>query len=587
MDKIILEDNEMNPAFVRTSFDEILAREIMSLIEIDSESAMLTYNLSTVSAILIAVERDREIKSSSENPPERFTVETLIDELADIGLSRDDTLENSIKNILNQGYLTSNEDGRLKAEVSAYTVVGFLDRMFPGMQGMQLIAFVLQMTDEVLSGRKSLEYARESFAQTLKNSGVTVTKEKAEKKAKEIASKQSDGLMKEVALKLKEANIKRLAQQRFREKMKLSKGDGKPTFHFDGGSHVNKVTVRSIFEDGPSGKELESHRREAEERERLLKEEQKARELAEKERKIKEAQAAAIEFERKTAELAAREQELENARQAAIKIEQAEAELRAKQAEIALKEAELRLKEEQLRAEAEEKARVLEEKQKEREKEEERRKEQEEKEEERRKEQQIKEEERRKEQQIKEEERRKEQEKKEEEQRKEEERYKESGNEKPGHDDFPEIPRTVTAPPPPHEHFEPDDIEARIAAFEAELATPCPICHTGKVKTETTNTGKTYYICSDSNCRFVSWSQPYHFPCPLCKNPFLVEFQVNPVEKGLKCPRASCSFSQNNITEPVTKTPVQPQAQNMETSEPAQESTPKKKRLIRRVKRRR
>ena len=196
VEKIVLEENEMSPAYVTSQFDEILAREITALIEIDSEAALLTYNLSTISAIQVAVERDREIKGAKGFPPERYTIESLSEELEEIGLTHDDTLTASLKKIIEQGYLAQDKFGELKAEVSAYTIVGFLDRMFPGMQGIQLVAFVLQMTDEVLSKRKSLEDAKRSFAQTLKKSGVTVTRENAEKKAKEIAEKKSDGQVK-------------------------------------------------------------------------------------------------------------------------------------------------------------------------------------------------------------------------------------------------------------------------------------------------------------------------------------------------------------------------------------------------------
>ena len=529
MDKIILEDNETTPAFVRAQLDEILAREITSLIEIDSDSALLTYNLSTISGILIAVEREREIKNADDFSPERFTLDSLIDELVELGLTRDETLLTSLEYIMDQGYLTHNANGEIKAEVSAYTIVGFLDRMFPGIQGMQLVAFVLQMNDEVLSQRKSLDYAKESFAQTLKKSGVSVTREKAEKKAREIASNKSDGQMKEMSLKLKSANIKRFAQQRFREKMRLNKVEGKPSLHIAGGGRFDKIKVTSLFDDGPSKEELEARQREKDAAEqKRLKEQMRAFELAKQ-----EAQAALRELDRKAAELAAREQKLENAKKAVLDIEQAEAKLKARQAEIALKEAELNLKEEQMKAEAKEIARLQEEQlslQKQQEKEEEERS------------------------------------------RLEKEKEREESASL-------NAPSAASAVPPSSPV--PDDLEARIAAFESELSTPCPMCHTGKVKTETTGAGKTYYVCSEPNCRFVSWTQPYHFPCPLCKNPFLVEFQSNPVDKGLKCPRASCSFSQNDLMDPTLKIAQQPASQP-ETSTNA--APPKKKRLVRRVK---
>ncbi|MBF0111730.1 MAG: hypothetical protein HQK74_03245 [Desulfamplus sp.] len=312
MNKIILE--EMDPAFVRTQFDEILVREVTSLIEIDSDIAMLTYNLSTISTIIVAVEREREIKAASTMPPERFTFESLIDELVDLGLYKDDEMLKSVRAVLDQGYLTQDASkGVLKAEASAYTIIGFLDKMFPGMQGIQLVAFVMQMIDEVLSERKTLGYAMESFDRTLKNSGVSVSREKAEKKAQELALDNSQSRqMKEIALKLKEASIKRLAQQRLKEKLELNRAAGRPSFHFDGGSRLDKVKITSVFEKGPSEEEIEAEKRARAEAEREYQEAiLKAAEIAEQERRLKEAEAAAAkEIERKAAELAAKEKAL-------------------------------------------------------------------------------------------------------------------------------------------------------------------------------------------------------------------------------------------------------------------------------------
>ncbi|MBF0468726.1 MAG: hypothetical protein HQK61_07560, partial [Desulfamplus sp.] len=145
---------------------------------------------------------------------------------------------------------------------------------------------------------------------------------------------------------------------------------------------------------------------------------------------------------------------------------------------------------------------------------------------------------------------------------------------------------------------------------------PCPVCHNGTIKQEKTETGKEYFICSDRNCRFVSWSQPYHFPCPLCKNSFLVDFRTGQGTKGLKCPRASCTFSQNSLSDPALARNIasdnaipqaaghahhpdssnqpagyppqpgysQPHGYTPQPGQPPGEAPPKKKRLVRRVK---
>lgn len=554
MNKIILLDKDMDPAFVRSQFDEILVREITSLIEIDSDTALLTYNLATISTIIIAVEREREIRNAKDSPPKRFTINTLINELIELGLPKDDVLLKSIDSVIAQGYLTQNFRDELKAEVSAYTIIGFIDKMFPGMPGIHLVAFVLQMSDEVLSERKTLEDAKNSFAQTLKKSGVAVTREKAEKKARELDQDSSESRhMKEVALKLKEANIKRLAQQRLREKLQLSKKGGRPSFHFDGGSRLDKVRITSVFGQEPSDEESEAEKKIKEESERQS--EIKAAEQIEEEqeRQIKEAEYAAKELEKRAADLAAKEQALKDAEIAALRLEQQQAELRAKEAEMAAREAELRLLEEKLKAAAQKEA--------------------------------MEEQAAAEREALKREEQVSSQAEIDEKISRQQEDTRQKEDQKLKESDAAE-----------HKNA-PDDIESRIAAFEAELTVPCPVCRNGIVKKEKTETGREYFICSDRSCRFVSWSQPYHFPCPVCKNSFLVEFQDPSGGKGLKCPRASCSFSQNHLTDPALaqnmvppQPPVYSQQQPGYNPSPQQPpppgvAPPKKKRLVRRIKR--
>lgn len=90
-------------------------------------------------------------------------------------------------------------------------------------------------------------------------------------------------------------------------------------------------------------------------------------------------------------------------------------------------------------------------------------------------------------------------------------------------------------------------ISQQIQAYEAELAMPCPVCHTGKVLSDETEKGKVYYHCSNEECKLISWGKPYHSACPVCKNPFLIEFSNKEGSLGLKCPRATCQFRKENF----------------------------------------
>ncbi len=500
-------DNTIDPGFVRAQFDEILAGEITSFIKIDSDSALLSYNLATITCLVVAVEREREISGATDSPPERFTRESFIEELVDIGLDHDEKLEQALDSVIEMGCISVDSEGRLKAEVSAFTTVGLLDIMFPGMPGMNLVAFVMQMNDEVISGRKSLEYAKTSFIETLKSRGVAVTKEKAESIKPDVLIKKTNADFKKTSESLKKANAKRIA------KLKLKKMSGKPSFYSTTGYASNNVKVKSLFGKGPSEEEIKAKQAaEKEEAERKLREaEQKAKELEEMKERIRLAEEKAAEAERKAMELAKREKELEAAKRAAEEAEKKALELKKLEVEkaAAKMEAELRAMEEKLKAAEEERAKM-------------------------------------------------------------ERNTSENATSIKSGDSEQDNSQPSTLD-------NPDDIESRIAAFEAELAMPCPICKTGKVILEKTSAGKEYYTCSDKECRFVSWDKPYLFPCPQCQNPYLVEFDLPSGEKGLKCPRATCTYTQDNLLDP---------AQNLALK--AEKKIPKKKkRVVRRVRRRR
>ncbi len=109
-----------------------------------------------------------------------------------------------------------------------------------------------------------------------------------------------------------------------------------------------------------------------------------------------------------------------------------------------------------------------------------------------------------------------------------------------------------TRPTPPMPSFVPSShgdaidpeaqLEEQIAAFEQTLAMQCPVCREASVEVRSTAKGRIYYQCASEQCMFISWGLPHHIPCPRCGNPFLVEAASGSGENYLKCPRATCRY---------------------------------------------
>lgn len=112
--------------------------------------------------------------------------------------------------------------------------------------------------------------------------------------------------------------------------------------------------------------------------------------------------------------------------------------------------------------------------------------------------------------------------------------------------DKPPIAEIQEAPPAEAESriVDDDEIAAKIAAFEQELALVCPICKTSVLKEKTTAAGKNFYSCTSEKCNFISWGRPHQVPCARCKNSFMVEAEDSTGKIILKCPRATCQHRQ-------------------------------------------
>jgi len=331
------------PSEVRDQLDEILAQEIIALLDVDSDSVMMSFNLASISCITLIIEREREIRQFPESPPERYTKETFLNELVDIGLEKDEILQNTVFSVINKGYISTDSRNELKAEMPAFMMVGFLDNMFPGMQGMNLIAFVLQMNDEVNAGRKTFELAKESFKSTLKSRGVSVSKDRAEEKASEIISGTiaTSSQSKEISRKLKNNNVNRLS--------KLIKKRRKKSIDSPG-----QLNIKDIFDKGPTKEEIQARKEEIRKTEEAaLKAAELAKELALKEEQIAEAEEAAKEAARQLKEIEEREKQLEVAQKEAAKAKEMASDLEKREAQMAEKEAQLKALEEKLKQEEE------------------------------------------------------------------------------------------------------------------------------------------------------------------------------------------------------------------------------------------
>ena len=176
------QQNTLGAQTVRKLFDQTLGQHIERLIGAKYGIGALPVNLATISCLILLAEREAEIQNLPSTPSERYTHKTLTNELTEIGLDPDEDLSVAVQDMIQRGYIDVDDDGKFSAKKPTITMAQLLDRAFPKMPGMNLIAYFVQTMDEVQSGRKDLDSAISQFDQILQMQGVSLVKGKTRPK---------------------------------------------------------------------------------------------------------------------------------------------------------------------------------------------------------------------------------------------------------------------------------------------------------------------------------------------------------------------------------------------------------------------
>lgn len=131
----------------------------------------LSMDLVTVACIVLLAERPHGAGDSEET--EAHSRADLEQELEEMGLEDSVRLEHTLEDMTGKGYLkTDDERSRLVPEKATLSMAGLLERAFPGMPGMNLVAYFVQTLDEVETGRKQPKQALSQLDQMLRRHGA-------------------------------------------------------------------------------------------------------------------------------------------------------------------------------------------------------------------------------------------------------------------------------------------------------------------------------------------------------------------------------------------------------------------------------
>ncbi|NLA73890.1 MAG: hypothetical protein GX846_00145 [Deltaproteobacteria bacterium] len=155
------------------NFNDILGVHIERLLGTRYGIDELELNIFSISCVVLLATRETEIETFPALPPPRYTESSLIEELAEMSIEPDKEIRNVIEEMLKKNYLKITDE-RMFCNKPMISMAQLFDRIFPNMPGLNLVAYLGQMIDEVTAGRKLQAEASTQFHQMLKIQGVPV-----------------------------------------------------------------------------------------------------------------------------------------------------------------------------------------------------------------------------------------------------------------------------------------------------------------------------------------------------------------------------------------------------------------------------
>lgn len=168
------------------SFDVILSNHIEGLLETHLGINELELNIFSISSIILLATRETEIETFSHQPPPRYTEDSLLKELAEMSIEPNDELDQRIEDMIDKEYIKVTDE-RFFSEKPTISMAQLFDRIFPQMPGLNLVAYLGQIIDEVTAGRKTQESAHKQFNQMLELQGVSINETISEKPKKKFS----------------------------------------------------------------------------------------------------------------------------------------------------------------------------------------------------------------------------------------------------------------------------------------------------------------------------------------------------------------------------------------------------------------
>ena len=163
---------------VKHQFEALFVKHYERLTNTKQSVGGLPFTMENIVCFILFGGRELDIEDIYGDVSERYSMETFKADARDAGIDTDDGVQKAIDDLVAKKFLHLQPDGKFYSYQATRETARMLNRVYPKMQGLSLLAYIGQTMQEVQSGRIDLESALSRFDQTLQNHGVPLPKPK-------------------------------------------------------------------------------------------------------------------------------------------------------------------------------------------------------------------------------------------------------------------------------------------------------------------------------------------------------------------------------------------------------------------------
>ncbi len=166
---------------VLAELDRILKTNTLKHIGIKRAVPGFNISIPMLSSLFLIHQREKEITAAAEDPVERYSSETLMDDMMDVGVPAGVDFADTINRMHAESYIGIDENDFYHENRLGAVLVKLFTMIYPTMPGLTMVAYFNQTVDEIESGRKTFELAVEQANKQLQVEGIAVDLTKLKK----------------------------------------------------------------------------------------------------------------------------------------------------------------------------------------------------------------------------------------------------------------------------------------------------------------------------------------------------------------------------------------------------------------------